>query len=170
MNANLLFRIVCIEELLRCAGLDTYLMIRFARFGFDVCFYPFMFSCATVFPIYITCDQEELKKYFQTGEFISSASNIIDGFFSLTINRIPPGSFKMYWIVAFTFFLYFFVLRRLWLEWEIIIKLRHRFLFEGDQNFHNNPTYLRKYVSNTIMGACAWFLLTRIPNFLLTHM
>ena len=150
---------------MRCAGLDTYLMIRFARFGFDVCFYPFVFSCVTVFPIYITCDQEQLKEYFHAGEFISSASNIIDGFFSLTINRIPPGSFKMYWIVAFTFCLYFFVLRRLWLEWEIIIKLRHRFLYEGDQNFHDNPTYLKKYVSDTVMASLCLVSAQSLSNF-----
>jgi hypothetical protein len=140
------------EELLRCAGLDTYLMIRFARFGFDVCFYPFLFACATVFPIYLSCD---IDKIFQieceSGEVLASANSVIDGFFSLTINRIPPGSRKMYWVIAFNFFLYFFVLRRLWLEWEIIIKLRHRFLSNGDENFHKNPTYLMKYRKSVIV-------------------
>ena len=139
------------EELLRCAGLDTYLMIRFARFGFDVCFYPFLFACATVFPVYFSCDIEKIFQGVNGGEVIASATGVIDGFFSLTINRIPKGSWKMYWIVVFNFFLYFFVLRRLWLEWEIIIKLRHRFLSNGDENFHNNPTYLKKYRNSVIV-------------------
>ena len=133
------------EELLRCAGLDTYLMIRFARFGFDVCFYPFCFSCATVIPIYISCDTERL---FEEGK---EFSGVVDSFFSLTINRIPPGSSKMYWVIVFTFFLYFFVLRRLWLEWEVVIKLRHHFLTYGDPNFHDNPTYLKKF-RNSVVG------------------
>jgi hypothetical protein len=99
------------EELLRCAGLDTYLLIRFARFGFDVCFYPFLFACVTVIPVYITCVPRSL---FQgaNGEIMASATILIDGFFSLTINRIETGSSKMYWIIVFTFFLYFFVLVR----------------------------------------------------------
>jgi hypothetical protein len=144
------------EELLRCAGLDTYLMIRFARFGFDVCFYPFLFACATVFPIYLSCDIDKIfQVQSESGEVLASASvnMVIDGFFSLTINRIPPGSWKMYWVVVFNFFLYFFVLRRLWLEWEIIIKLRHRFLSNGDENFHKNPTYLMKY-RNSVFVEC----------------
>jgi hypothetical protein len=137
------------EELLRCAGLDTYLvsiisqlhiitaflcsnrstlqMIRFARFGFDVCFYPFLFACITVFPIYITCDTEKIFDV-QNNEVLAAASGVIDGLFRLTINRIPPGSGKMYWIIVFNFFLYFFVLRRLWLEWEIIIKVSLSFM------------------------------------------
>ncbi|KAL7522570.1 hypothetical protein ACHAWX_007265 [Stephanocyclus meneghinianus] len=154
------------EELLRCAGLDTYLLIRFARFGFDVCFYPFLFACVTVIPVYITCVPRSL---FQAanGEIMASATILIDGFFSLTINRIEPGSSKMYWIIVFTFFLYFFVLRRLWLEWEIFIKLRHRFLSNGDQNFHDNPIYLKKVMtywvgSVTVDGLSQTLIFARI--------
>eukprot|EP00804_Cyclotella_cryptica_P027495 CCRYP_007468-RA/>CCRYP_007468-RA protein AED:0.19 eAED:0.19 QI:569/1/1/1/0.22/0.4/10/1187/437 len=141
------------EELLRCAGLDTYLLIRFARFGFDVCFYPFLFACVTVIPIYISCIPGSVLFLDANGEMVASASVLIDGFFSLTINRIESGSSKMYGIIVCTFFLYFFVLRRLWLEWEVFIKLRHRFLSNGDQNFHDNPTYLKKF-RNTVVVEC----------------
>lgn len=125
-------------------------MIRFARFGFDVCFYPFLFACVSVFPIYLSCDVDEIFAV-ETSEVIAAATSVIDGFFSLTINRIPPSSWKMYWVVTFNFFLYFFVLRRLWLEWEIIIKLRFRYLSNGDENFHTNPTYLKKYRNSVIV-------------------
>ena len=96
------------RELLRCAGLDTYLMIRFARFGFDVTFYPFVVACVTVFPVYLSCTDRSL--YNDTTDD--------NAFFSLTINRIPEGSGKIWPIVIFTILVYLFVLRRLWMEWE----------------------------------------------------
>ena len=108
------------HELLRCAGLDTYLMIRFARFGFDVCFYPFCFACVTVLPVYLSVDTESIFKDETTEDgSISSATVLIDGFFSLTINRIKEGSHKMIWILLFNMILYLFVLRRLWVEWSV---------------------------------------------------
>eukprot|EP00957_Ditylum_brightwellii_P191446 14575996-Ditylum_brightwellii.AAC.1 len=41
-------------KLLKYAGLDSYLMIRFVRFGFDCTFYPFLLAVATLIPIYYT--------------------------------------------------------------------------------------------------------------------
>lgn len=92
------------EELLRCAGLDTYLLVRLARFGFDVTYYPFLFSCVAVLPIYYSC-----KDHVDAPE---------DRYISLTINSIPAGSLKIVWIFVFTILLYLYIMRRLWLEWE----------------------------------------------------
>ncbi len=92
------------KELLRCAGLDTYLLIRSARFGFDVTFYPFLVSCVTVLPIYKHHDIE--------------AGGSGNAYMNLTIAVIPNGSKTMIWIVLFTLLLYLYILRRLWIEWE----------------------------------------------------
>mmetsp|Transcript_1587 Transcript_1587/g.2834 ORF Transcript_1587/g.2834 Transcript_1587/m.2834 type:complete len:931 (+) Transcript_1587:3-2795(+) len=126
------------RELLRCAGLDTYLMIRFARFGFDVTFYPFAVACVTVFPVYISSSRDSWKN---------------EGFFSLTINRVDENDSIMWVVVVFTVLLYLFVLRRLWMEWEVVIKLRHHFLENGDENFHKSSTYLKKF-RNTCIVEC----------------
>lgn len=44
------------QELLRCVGLDAYVMLRFLRFGFDVTFYPFLVACVMLIPTYYTND------------------------------------------------------------------------------------------------------------------
>ncbi|KAL7529314.1 hypothetical protein ACHAXR_002895 [Thalassiosira sp. AJA248-18] len=127
------------KELLRCAGLDTYLLVRLARFGFDVTCYPFLSACVTILPIYHSCTDQ--------------SSTADDGYLNLTINRIPEGSGKMIWILVFTILLYLYIMRRLWLEWEVFIKLRHSFLSNGDKSFHKSPTYLQKF-RNTCIVEC----------------
>jgi len=93
------------QELLRCAGLDNYLLIRLARFGFDVTYYPFVVACVAVLPIYYTCEPDPNRPD--------------DAWYlSLTINRIPDESGKILWILVFTMVLYIYMMRRLWLEWE----------------------------------------------------
>jgi hypothetical protein len=92
------------KELLRCAGLDTYLLVRSARFGFDVTFYPFLVSFVTVLPIYKHHDIE--------------AGGSGNAYMNLTIEVIPNGSKTMIWIVLFTLLLYLYIMRRLWIEWE----------------------------------------------------
>ena len=124
------------EEFLRCAGLDTYLLVRLARFGFDVTFYPFLVACGTVLPIYQSCKNQD--------------EAVQGGYLSLTINVVPDGDKRMVWILVFTILLYLYIMRRLWFEWEVFIKLRHSFLANGDTSFHKSPTYLRTY-RNTVM-------------------
>jgi hypothetical protein len=92
------------KELLRCAGLDTYLLVRSARFGFDVTFYPFLVSCVAVLPVYKVHDVE--------------AGGTGNAYFNLTIEAIPNGSNTMIWIVVITILLYIYIMRRLWIEWE----------------------------------------------------
>ena len=92
-------------ELLRCAGFDTFLLIRLARFGFDVTCYPFLFSCVAILPIYWTSPNK--------------AGAIDDDYLSMTINRVEDGSYKLALIMVFQAFLYAYILRRLWIEWEV---------------------------------------------------
>ncbi|KAL7445542.1 hypothetical protein ACHAXH_007831 [Discostella pseudostelligera] len=125
------------KELLRCAGLDTYLLVRSARFGFDVTFYPFLISCVAILPVY---------KYHDAAD--AGASN---AYFNLTIESVPNGSKTMIWIVVFTILLYIYILRRLWIEWEVFITLRHDFLANGDTSFYKRPTYLRKYRNSCLV-------------------
>jgi hypothetical protein len=122
------------KELLYFVGLDIYLLIRFARFGFDVTYYPFFVACVSVLPVY----------YFAAED--PSRNNYI----SNTINSIESGS-KLIWVVlifSVAFFLY--VLRRLWIEWEIFIQLRHDFLAHGTRRFHNN-SIKQKYQKTCIV-------------------
>jgi len=97
------------KELLRCAGLDTYLLIRFARFGFDATFYPYFVAFVFVLPVYKVMSDDESSLI--PGE-------IKAGYLQFTINTIPDGSKMMIWIMLLTFFLYLYIMRRLWIEWE----------------------------------------------------
>ncbi|KAL7553133.1 hypothetical protein ACHAWF_016395 [Thalassiosira exigua] len=126
------------EEFLRCAGLDTYLLVRLARFGFDVTWYPFLSALVVVYPIYYSSNRDPAKQ----GEYLT-----------LTLNEVSNGSGNIIWIIVFTILLYFYVMRRLWLEWEVFIKLRHNFLANGDTSFQSNGEYRRKY-RNTCIVEC----------------
>jgi hypothetical protein len=98
------------KELLRCAGLDTYLLIRFARFGFNATFYPFCAAFVFVLPLY---------HYSMTNAKNTLIPVEVEvGYLSLTINSIPDGSNVIAWIVLLTAFLYLHILRMLWIEWE----------------------------------------------------
>lgn len=122
------------KELLYFVGLDIYLLIRFARLGFDVTYYPFLVACVAVLPVYYSAAKG------------SSGNNYL----SNTINSIENGS-KLIWVVlvfSVAFFLY--VLRRLWIEWEIFIQLRHDFLARGTLHFHNN-SIKQKYQKTCIV-------------------
>ncbi len=94
------------KELLRCAGLDTYLLIRFARFGFDATFYPYLVALVFVLPFYYSAKDDE------------DSLNSEAGYLNLTINSIPDGSKVIIWIMLLTIFLYLYIMRRLWIEWE----------------------------------------------------
>ena len=114
------------QELLRCIGLDTFVMIRFLRFGFDVTFYPFIAACFFLMPVYRTTDWD--------GSPVDSESEptVVEGYFSITMNALPPGSERLWVCWGFAFVFFFWVLRRLWMEWETFISLRFDFLANGD--------------------------------------
>lgn len=65
-----------------------------------------------------------------TGE--ESESTVVEGYFSITMNTLEPGSPRLWvcWAFAAVFFLW--VLRRQWIEWETFISLRFDFLANGD--------------------------------------
>ena len=114
------------QELLRCIGLDTFVMLRFLRFGFDVTFYPFIAACFFLMPVYRTTGWD--------GSPVDSESEptVVDGYFSITMNALPPGSDRLWVCWGFAFVFFFWVLRRLWIEWETFISLRFDFLANGD--------------------------------------
>jgi len=126
------------QEFLRRAGLETYLLVRLARFGFDVTFYPFFVAVVTILPIYESCRSENPS---------------VNGYLALTINIVPSGDRRIIGVVVFTAMLYLYIMRRLWYEWEVFIQLRHSFLANGDTSFYTSPTYLRTY-RNTCMVEC----------------
>ncbi|KAL3790132.1 hypothetical protein ACHAW5_007854 [Stephanodiscus triporus] len=129
------------KELLRCAGLDMYLHIRFARFGFDATFYPFLVGLVFVLPVYNVMNQYQ-----------SIPAENAPKYLGLTINNIHDGSKAIVWIVLLTIFLYLYIMRRLWIEWEVFLKLRHEFLARGGVHFFKDvrPTYLRKDVFESL--------------------
>ena len=112
------------QELLRNVGLDTFVMLRFLRFGFDTTFYPFLIACLVLIPTYFTHE-------FNPGEF-DNETQLPLGYFRVTMNRLEAGNPKHWISVFFAFFYYCFILRRLWVEWETFIPLRHDFLAHGE--------------------------------------
>lgn len=119
------------REMLRCIGLDYFIMIRFLRFCFDVSFYPFLVSCITLVPTYYTNQYDGIN---DTNENVV-INEQINGYFRFTINRLEPSSNKLWITCGFAFFFYCFVLRRLWIEWETFICLRFEFLTNGDADY-----------------------------------
>ena len=119
-------------EMLRCVGLDTFVMIRFLIFGFDLTFYPFLFALVTLIPLYYTNDY---KGHWQNSDGDSGFNTTVtDGYFRLTINRLESNSPKLWLTWAFAIFYYCAVLRRLWVEWVVFVELRRDFLINGDPN------------------------------------
>lgn len=114
-------------ELLRCIGLDTYVMIRFLRFCFDVTFYPFLMSLLVLIPTYYVDqydgidEDDDLFVEIQTG-----------GYFRFTMNRLPPSSDKIWVSFGYSVIFILFILRRLWAEWETFVALRFDFMANGD--------------------------------------
>ncbi len=120
-------------ELLRCIGLDTFVMIRFLRFCFDVTFYPFVVACIILFPTYATNNFEgdiEME--------VGTVKTQTDGYFLLTINRLEPYSNKLWVCFGFTVFYLLYVLWRLWIEWETFLPLRFDFLANGEIDQESN--------------------------------
>jgi len=81
-------------ELLRCIGLDSFIMIRFLRFCFEVCILFFIIACLVLLPTYYS------SKY--TGESAISdqpnANNltvVTYGYYRVTIDRVEPGSSRL---------------------------------------------------------------------------
>ena len=123
------------KELLHFVGLDIYLLIRFARFGFDVSYYPFLVACIAVLPVYSSAAEgSSWKRYL-----------------SNSINNIQNGSNLIWVAVVFSVAFFLYVLRRLWVEWEVFIQLRHNFLANGAQHFHCNNVVKQKYRKTCIV-------------------
>jgi len=114
-------------ELLRCIGLDTFVMIRFLRFCFDVTFYPFLVSLLLLIPTYYNNNYNGIE--FEDGLIIETQT---DGYFRYTMNRLEDGSTKIWVPFGFTTCFIFFILRRHWIEWETFIALRLDFMANGD--------------------------------------
>jgi hypothetical protein len=70
-------------ELLRCIGLDTFVMIRFLRFCFDVTFYPFLIASMILIPTYYTNNYDGIE--FGDNLVIETQT---DGYFRYTMNRL----------------------------------------------------------------------------------
>ena len=106
------------KEQLRCIGLDAFMTLRFLKFGFDVFFWPMLLSIFTLIPVYKTAA-------FQAD---------VVGFFSTTIiSLVFNDEYWRYWIVmAFAALHFCYILRRLWIEWEVFLPLRYDFLENGD--------------------------------------
>ena len=119
-------------ELLRCVGLDTFVMLRFLRFCFDVTFYPFLVSLMILMPTYYTNNFNGVV--FDNDFIIETQTN---GYFRFTMNRLETNSAKIWVPFGYTLLLVLFMLRRHWLEWETFITLRFDFLANGDvENEH----------------------------------
>lgn len=120
-------------ETLRCTGLDTFVMLRFLRFCFDVTFYPFVVSCVLLVAVYVTNDYDGQVE----GNDDLPINTQVEGYFQYTINRIEPTGNLLLVPIGFSVVYYFFILWRLWIEWETFITLRYNFLANGDPENHD---------------------------------
>jgi len=105
------------EKLLHCVGLDAFVTLRFCRFGFDVAFWPFALSLLTIIPVYISGKEEDISPH---------------SFFAATVLALDDDSPRHWVVVLFAFCQFCYILRRIWIEWEIFLPLRYDFLENGD--------------------------------------
>jgi len=108
------------QELLRCVGVDAFMTLRFLDFGFRVSFWPLLLSIPTLMPLY------------RTGK---GSAQI--GFYSMTILSLAKDSWRSWVVGIFAFVQYLYILRQIWIEWEIFLPLRFDFLEHGD--FSSDP-------------------------------
>lgn len=101
-------------ELLRCVGLDSFVLLQFLEFGFAVSFWPFLFAVLVLIPTYRTGENGEI------------------GFFTTTVTNLKDESPKLWLVVIYGYLQILLILRRLWVEWETFIPLRNDFLERGD--------------------------------------
>jgi hypothetical protein len=114
---NMLKRPLAAEDaaLLKCIGLDSFMMLRFLTLGADVAFWSLLMACILLLPAY---------------KFGGGNGQV--GFYSATIVNLPKGDALHWWVVLYGFVQFAYILRRLWIEWEIFIPLRHDFLENGE--------------------------------------
>lgn len=103
------------SELLRCIGLDSFMMLRFLKLGADTAFWPLVMACILLIPAY------------KVG---GTAGQV--GFYSATAINLVHGDSLHWLLVVYGFLSFSYILRRLWIEWEIFIPLRHDYLEKGD--------------------------------------
>ena len=115
-SRNILHRPLSKEqaELLRCVGLDGFVLLQFLKFGFAISFWPMLFACIVLIPTYRSGSGEQI------------------GFFSVTVTNIGDDSAKLWLVLIYGYIQILFVLRRMWVEWEIFLPLRNDFLEKGD--------------------------------------
>jgi hypothetical protein len=118
------------RELLRIVGLDAFMTLRFLRFGFDVTFWPLLLACAMLIPIYKT------------------GAGGLTGWYSITVQNLREQSPRLWALCVFSFLQYGYVLRRIWIEWEMFLPLRYDFLERGD--FHKEG-YQEQYRNSCLV-------------------
>jgi hypothetical protein len=124
-------------ELLRCIGLDSFMMLRFLKLGVDMAFWPLIVASVLLVPAY---------------KFSGKESR---GFYSGTVVNLHRHDYLHWLLVVYGFILFLYFLRRLWIEWEIFQPLRHDFLENGDflqPRFQNQfrKTCLIEYVPHKL--------------------
>jgi hypothetical protein len=112
------------QELLRCVGLDAFVILRFLRFSFDVFFWPMLLALVTLLPIYLTV-KHDATSYWRT-----------------TIVALIGSNNKFWFVVAFEYIHVSYILRMLWIDWEAFLPLRYDFLEHGD---FDNERYKSQY-------------------------
>lgn len=102
------------QELLRCIGLDAFMALRFLKFSVDVFFWPLLLAIVSLLPLYLT------------------AKKGVKGLYTTTNIALLDDTAK-YWLIVFFVYIHFlYILRRLWIEWELFLPLRYDFLDRGD--------------------------------------
>jgi len=102
------------QEILRCIGLDAFMVLRFLKLAFDVFLWPLLLSVVSLLPLYLTGENNAI------------------GFYGTTIIALTSHTGKYWLIVAFEYLHFCYILRHLWIEWELFMPLRYDFLEHGD--------------------------------------
>ena len=116
------------KKLLQCVGVDSFCMIRFLRFGFEITFLFFLLSLIILMPLYYL--NEEPSSTLIVGD--KKVSVAVKGYFQLTINHLDNGSNKLWVPWGFGICFYVYLLQRYYLEWIIFHQTRLDFLADGD--------------------------------------
>jgi hypothetical protein len=114
------------EEMLRCIGLDSYMFIRFLRFGFRLALLGTLMGCLILMPVYATGEQNGTET---------------EQFNYITLAHVAENSPRL-WAAALCWAIFvLFAMHELYKEWTLYAPKRYDFLAYGDVDTERDYRY-----------------------------
>merc|ERR1712238_604645 len=134
------------QKLLSSVGLDTYIMIRFLRFGYFATAPFAVLSCAVLMPIFYNApdDTSLFDTYNNTcyGNNNNVTLNTNDIYYKLSASAVSSNMSSLSIPVVIEILFITHILWRWWNEWKIVTHLKHDYLANGSvDSLYDNSSF-----------------------------